>query len=70
MDSVSKIFDIISQGKDCKKEIEQVIIKEIETDRILIIEAIEKSHCYGFDDISESLEIKLRKQWQTNDIRT
>lgn len=70
MNSVTKILNIIKNGNFCENEIEKVILKEIEIDRKLIIKKIEDTHCYGFDDVSELLEIKLREQWDSNYIRT
>lgn len=70
MNSAEKIIDLIKSNNYSIKEIENIIIEEITVDRNLIISEIEKSHNYGFDDISDEVHIKLRKQWNTNKVRT
>jgi hypothetical protein len=70
MDSVEKIIYLIKSKNYTIKEIENVIIEEIKIDRNLIVSEIEKRHNYGFEDVSDEVCIKLRKQWNSNKVRT
>jgi hypothetical protein len=70
MNSAEKIIDLIKLNNYSIKEIETIIIEEITIDRNLIVSEIEKSHNYGFEDVSDEVSIKLRKQWNSNKVRT
>lgn len=69
MNSVEKIISLIKSNNYSIKEIEAIIIEEITIDRNLIVSEIEKSHNYGFEDVSDEVSIKLRKQWNSDKVR-
>jgi len=58
---VNQLLILITEIMDLNK----IILEEIKKDRKRLIEAIEKSHCYGFDDIEEETPIILSKDWNT-----
>lgn len=63
MDSVEKIIALIKSNSYSKKEIEDIILSEIKLDRDVIVGEISKRHSYGFEDVSEEVDIELRKNW-------
>ena len=65
MNSVEKIIELINSNSYSKKNIEEIIIEEIKLDRDLIVSEISNRHSYGFDDVSDDVNIELRKNWNT-----